>query len=157
VTGLGVAIALGIWLLATLVSLAAVAAVTVSLPADYFAAERPAGRTRSARALLLASLRTALGLALIAGGVILSLPGVPGQGLLTVLAGLTLVDFPGRRRLERRLLARPGVLAALNRVRARFGRPPFQPPHAPAASPRSGAATTTPDPRARGQTHGSAP
>lgn len=156
-TGLGVAVGLGIWVLATVVSLAAVAAVIVSLPPDYFVAERSVDRVWSPRTLMVAILRTALGFLLIAGGVILSLPGVPGQGLLTILAGLTLVEFPGRRRLERRLLARPGVLAALNRLRARLGCPPFQPPrHRPGTS-RSADSTRTPEPPTRGQTHGSAP
>ena len=33
-----------------------------------------------------------------------------------------------RRRLERRLVGRRGILHALNRLRARFGRPPIRPP-----------------------------
>jgi hypothetical protein len=41
---------------------------------------------------------------------------------------LLLVDFPRRRRLERALFGRPGVLSRLNRLRARFGRAPLQPP-----------------------------
>ena len=36
-----------------------------------------------------------LGLFLVALGVVLSLPGVPGQGLLTILLGIMLLDFPG--------------------------------------------------------------
>jgi hypothetical protein len=53
---------------------------------------------------------------------------VPGQGVLTMLAGVFLVDFPQRRRLERALIRRPSVLPQLNRLRARFGRPPLHPP-----------------------------
>ena len=64
-------------------------------------------------------------IALIALGAVLSLPGVPGQGVLTILIGLILVDFPGKHRLMRRLLTRPGVIETLNRVRAYFGRPPL--------------------------------
>jgi hypothetical protein len=30
----------------------------------------------------------------------MSVPGVPGQGLLTILLGVMLLDFPGRRSLE---------------------------------------------------------
>ena len=61
-------------------------------------------------------------------GLVMSVPGIPGQGLLTVLIGLMLVDFPGRRRLERALARRRGLLAAMNRIRARFGHPPLLPP-----------------------------
>jgi hypothetical protein len=59
---------------------------------------------------------------------VLSIPGIPGQGVLTMLVGVLLLDFPQRQRLERALLGRPGVLPALNRLRARFGRPPLRPP-----------------------------
>ena len=59
-------------------------------------------------------------------GALLSLPGIPGQGLLTILIGLILLDFPGKRGLERRLVSRPSVLAAINRLRARFGRPAME-------------------------------
>lgn len=64
-------------------------------------------------------------------GVVLVIAGAamllgPGQGVLTILIGVMLLDFPGRRWLELKLLARPGVIAALNRLRARFGREALQ-------------------------------
>jgi hypothetical protein len=61
-------------------------------------------------------------------GLLMSIPGIPGQGLLTVLIGLMLLDFPGRRRLEKALARRRSILAAMNRIRARFGHPPLLPP-----------------------------
>jgi hypothetical protein len=70
-------------------------------------------------------LRNVVGLALIILGFLLSLPAVPGQGVLTMLVGLLLVDFPGKRRFERKLVARPGVLETMNRVRAWLRRPPL--------------------------------
>jgi hypothetical protein len=57
--------------------------------------------------------------------VALSLPGIPGQGVLTILAGVTLIEFPGRHRFVRAIIGRPAVLAAVNRVRSCFGRPPL--------------------------------
>jgi hypothetical protein len=54
-------------------------------------------------------------------GMLMAIPGVPGQGTLLILAGLTLIDFPGKRRLERKLIARPRVLRLVNRLRMRFG------------------------------------
>ena len=59
------------------------------------------------------------------------LPGVGGaigQGLLTLLVGLLLMNFPGKYQLERWLVGRPGVLAALDWLRQRKGEPPFDPP-----------------------------
>lgn len=101
--------------------------VLARLPADYFInpdAQRPGDRTPVLRILALV-VRNVLGYALIALGVVLSLPGVPGQGLLTVLMGVMLIDFPGKHRFQRWLVTRRMVLGAVNRLRARAGQPPF--------------------------------
>jgi hypothetical protein len=58
-------------------------------------------------------------------GFVMALPGIPGQGVLTMIIAVTLIDFPGKRNLERRLVGRPWVLKALNNVRRRFNRPPL--------------------------------
>jgi len=49
----------------------------------------------------------------------------PGQGVLTLLLGFALVDFPGKRRLERWILMRPTVLKVVNGMRERANRPPL--------------------------------
>jgi hypothetical protein len=99
----------------------------VKLPADYFVLQRqPRSDSRTSVshwAQLL--LRNLLALGLIGLGIVLSLPGVPGQGLLTILLGVMLSDFPGKERLERKIVSYPKVLAALNRLRERFGKPPL--------------------------------
>jgi hypothetical protein len=51
---------------------------------------------------------------------------LPGQGLLTLLMGFLLVDFPGKYRLERWLFARPIVRRPINWLRHRAGRVPLQ-------------------------------
>jgi hypothetical protein len=66
-----------------------------------------------------------LGALLVVLGILLALPGVPGQGLITVLVGLVLLDLPGKRRLERRIVSRPRVLRAINGLRKRFDRAPL--------------------------------
>lgn len=112
----------------SLLSLIAVTAVLVSLPADYFGERAAAAawpRSPLLRAVWWAG-KNLLGLVLVALGVLLSVPGVPGQGLLTILIGFVLLDFPGKRALERRLVTRPTVIGAINRLRARFGRPPMK-------------------------------
>jgi hypothetical protein len=99
----------------------------VRLPADYFVQN---GREQSRRRTSVSHwirflLRNLLGIALIGLGILLSLPGVPGQGLLTILLGVMLSDFPGKSRLERKIVSYPKVLQALNRLRARFEKPPL--------------------------------
>lgn len=69
--------------------------------------------------------KNVLGLILVGTGIIMALPGVPGPGLLTVLLGVMLLDFPGKRRLELKLVSRPRVLQGINGLRLKFGRPPL--------------------------------
>ena len=119
-----VAFGAAVWLVLTVGSLALVLRITLALPVDYF--ERPAARR--GRWSLARIGRNLGGLLLVLVGAVLSIPGIPGQGVLTMLVGVLLLDFPQRQRLERALLGRPGVLPTLNRLRARFGRPPLRPP-----------------------------
>jgi hypothetical protein len=53
---------------------------------------------------------------------------LPGQGILTILIGLMLLDFPGKRRLERRLVQQPSVWRAINWMRAKAHQPALELP-----------------------------
>jgi hypothetical protein len=50
---------------------------------------------------------------------------LPGQGILTILIGVSMLDFPGKRRLEAKLIGQPTILNAINGMREKFGRPPL--------------------------------
>ena len=50
---------------------------------------------------------------------------LPGQGILTMLIGVTMLDFPGKRRLEARMIGQPAVLSTINNMRQKFGKPPL--------------------------------
>jgi hypothetical protein len=109
-------------------SIAVVTLVLVKLPENYFHSSH--GReflTERHPALRLAGIivKNLVGLVLVAFGVVMSLPGVPGQGVLTILLGIMLLDFPGKRDLEIKLVSRPRVFSAINRLRARFAKPPL--------------------------------
>ncbi len=69
--------------------------------------------------------KNALGVGLVVLGLVMTLPGVPGQGLLTMFIGIVLLDLPGKRAFERRIIAKPRILHACNRLRIRFGKKPF--------------------------------
>lgn len=69
--------------------------------------------------------KNVLGLILVLLGIVLSLPGVPGQGILTILLGLIMLDIPGKRPLEARIIKRPAVRDAINKLRARYNKPPL--------------------------------
>ena len=62
------------------------------------------------------------GLLAIAG---LSMLFLPGQGLVTLLVALTLLEFPGKARLERRLIENDTVFSALNWLREKAQKEPF--------------------------------
>ena len=125
----GVLIGASIFLVTFLVNLGIVSFILVKLPADYFKKNRQtqfwAGPNPAANAALVIG-KNILGVFLILLGIALSLPGVPGQGLLTVLLGVMLVDFPGKTALERRLLGRPEIQNTINKLRARFKKPPLE-------------------------------
>ncbi len=128
-----VAIAGGLFVGSLLFSLALSALILVRLPVDYFVVDhRPlplAGHAFPLRIGARVGL-SLLGVALIAAGILMSLPGVPGQGLLTILLGVMLAEIPGKRRLERALVRRPLIHGAINHLRARFQKPPIVVPAA---------------------------
>jgi len=115
--------------LATLVgSLLVVSVLLVKLPVTYFQDFHSRDfRVGCHPALRLTARigKNVLGVILVVVGIVLMLPGVPGQGMLTILIGLMLLDVPGKRRFERRIVGRRRILHAINRLRKRFGRPPL--------------------------------
>lgn len=68
-------------------------------------------------------LRNLFGIALILLGFILLF--VPGQGLLTMLAGVALADVPGKRLLILKIVSKPAIRRGIEKLRARHGRPPL--------------------------------
>jgi hypothetical protein len=104
-------------------SLVGVSWVVRRLPPDYLLSDAPTPPARGA-ALVGHIARNLLGTLLLLLG--LAMLFLPGQGLLTMVVGLVVMDFPGKRTLERRLLRIPSVLRAINRLRARSGRPPLK-------------------------------
>jgi len=108
--------------------LAAAGICVLWLPVDYFERERrpywDVGQCSPALRWSLVVARNLVGGALLIAGIAMLL--LPGPGLLTTLLGLVLVDLPGKHALIRRILAREHVLAAANRLRARFHKPPLR-------------------------------
>ena len=99
------------------------------LPADYLLREPDLARGPGGPSLALIARNLAGGTLVLLGLVLIPLPG---QGVMTILAGLALMDFRGKRRVEHWLILRPAVLAAINHSRARAGRPRLALPVPPA-------------------------
>jgi len=124
-----VLIGVGIAVVSFLANLGIVTWILVKLPTDHFSTKRKTKFWAGPRPWLHAAKvigKNIAGFLLLALGIVLSVPGVPGQGLLTILLGIMLLDFPGRHRLEQKLLNRPSIANAINKLRGRFGKKPLE-------------------------------
>jgi hypothetical protein len=123
-----VAIGVALFLLSVSVSLLAAAVVMVKIPADYFRSDYEhhflSDRHPVLRAVAIVT-KNVIGAILIVVGLIMSIPAVPGPGLLTVFIGLILTDIPGKRALEAKFVRRPSILAAVNRLRSKYNKTPL--------------------------------
>ncbi len=112
------------------VSLLLIRYLIITIPTDYFL-DRPRARDDVRHPVLRLCIRLGKNLAgiiVILVGLIMSLPGVAGQGFLTILLGLSLTDFPGKRKLELRLVSQPLIYRAINAIREKAGRMPLSIP-----------------------------
>ena len=109
-------------------SLIAIPVVVARLPVDHFVAPHEAADwvASDARRRGWLVLKNLLGVLLIIGGLMMLV--LPGQGVLTVLLGVALTDFPGKWKLMRALARRPNVMKALNWMRERAKQPPLMAP-----------------------------
>ncbi len=125
----GAVLGVGLFLVTFSLSLAETMWILVKLPAAYFSASHTteffADRSRAVRVAGLIG-KNLLGVVHLVIGVLMSLPGVPGQGILTILIGMMLLDIPGTRALEIKIVSRPKVLRTINRIRARYHKPPLE-------------------------------
>jgi len=105
--------------------------ILIKLPGDYFLRTEestPATQSSPLTRLVLPILKNVVGIVIILIGGILSLPLVPGPGLLIVIIGLSLTNFPGKRKLELYILRAPLALGAVNWLRSKAGRLPLRLP-----------------------------
>jgi hypothetical protein len=106
--------------------------LVVRIPVDYFVRRQHLiDRWRLRHPLLRIAVLAAKNLC----GAVLVLAGIamlvlPGQGILTIVVGLTLLDFPGKFTLEQKLARQPSVLGAMNWIRAKAHCAPLQSPPA---------------------------
>lgn len=111
-----------------LVSLLLIPFLVSKAPAGYFLTHASIVEKRHKRhpaiALMIKILRNGFGSFLCFAGVIMLF--LPGQGLLTILIGVSLLDVPGRHKIFHLLIHRPALQHGLNWIRRKTKRPPFQ-------------------------------
>ena len=123
-----IGIGVTLFVLSLAISFGAIAIVMVKIPENYFSSHYERDFMPGSPWLVrwgAVILKNIFGVFLVALGILLSLPGVPGQGFLTILLGIIMLDIPGKRPIEARIIKRPTVLAAINNLRARYKKPPL--------------------------------
>ena len=108
-----------------ILSLLGVSWFVAQIPEDYFLTTKrsPSGLEKKAPVLRLLLLigKNFLGVCLIAGGLLMLV--LPGQGLITIITGLLLIDYPGKFQLEQKIVSIPSVLRTLNWIRIKAKKP----------------------------------
>ncbi len=113
----------GISLVAFIVSILVLPVIIIQLPADFFARQPIERAQLSPTRLILKVLKNLLGAFFLLVGIIMLF--IPGQGILTMLFGISLMDFPGKRRLQNKIVRMPRVYRSLNWLRMKAERAPF--------------------------------
>ena len=93
------------------------------IPSDYFI-KKNSSEFRSNYPifwLLSIIIKNLVGYTLIIGGILMLV--LPGQGLFTIFVGLMLSNYPGKFYIERKFIAIPSVLKAINWLRKKSNTP----------------------------------
>jgi len=125
-TVINVIIFVGAFIFSVLLNIVVIAIVFIKIPANYFSPHYQedflpdaSWHTRWGAFFL----KNLAGVIMIVIGVI-QLVG-PGQGILSILTGIILLDIPGKRPIEAKLIGRPAILAAANKLRAKYKKEPL--------------------------------
>ncbi|SDX92713.1 PGPGW domain-containing protein [Nitrosomonas sp. Nm33] len=105
-------------------SVIAIPIILVRLPADYFDLRIPRHWMKNhhpALRVIGLIIKNLVGCVFLLAGFIMLF--LPGQGVLTMLIGISLLDFPKKRELEARIVSQPSILKAINSIRHRFNKP----------------------------------
>jgi hypothetical protein len=51
---------------------------------------------------------------------------IPGQGILTIMAGIVLMDFPYKYKIMRKIIKNSNILRFINKLREKANQEPFK-------------------------------
>jgi len=125
----GVLISLGASsILIFIISILGISWFVAQIPEDYFLlSKRKPSKWQERKPILRLVLlfgKNIIGFFLIIGGLLMLV--LPGQGLLTIVTGLLLINYPGKYKLEQKLVTIPSVFRALNWIRVKANKPPLK-------------------------------
>lgn len=104
-------------------SLILIPVIIIRLPSDYFSAEHKHWLRTHPAFIPLFIVQHIIGVTLFIAGILMLV--LPGQGILSMVLGLSLISFPGKHRLLQRVFLRPRVHKSMNWVRMKAGVPLF--------------------------------
>ncbi len=107
-------------------SLIAIPWILIRLPSDYFDMRVPRHWLKDQHPVLRVIgliIKNIIGMVFILAGFLMLF--LPGQGLLTMLIGISFMDFPNKRTLEARIVGQRTIFSAINTMRRRFDKPPL--------------------------------
>lgn len=107
-------------------SLVAIPWILIRLPSDYFDLRVPRHWMKDHHPVLRMIgliIKNVVGFVFLLAGILMLF--LPGQGLLTMLIGISFLDFPNKRNLEARIIGQPLLLNAINTIRHKFNKLPL--------------------------------
>lgn len=107
-------------------SLIAIPWILIRLPSDYFDIRVPRHWMKDHHPLLRIIgliVKNIIGVVFLAAGFLMLF--LPGQGLLTMLIGISFMDFPNKRNLEAKIIGQQTIFNAINAMRHKFNKLPF--------------------------------
>ena len=107
-------------------TLVAIPIILMRLPADYFDIRIPRPWMENHHPVLRLIghiVKNVVGAIFLFAGFLMIF--LPGQGVLTMLIGLSLIEFPGKRRVEAKIVGQSTVLSTINAMRTKFSKPPL--------------------------------
>ena len=115
----------GLSVLILVFSIAGMGWFIAQIPEDYFIHDKRQARHwnkySSQARIAIIIFKNIFGGIMLVGGLFLLV--LPGQGLLTMIIGLLLIDYPGKFQLEQKIISIPSIFRSLNWFRAKARKP----------------------------------
>ena len=120
----------GLSILMLIVSIIGVGWFISQIPEDYFIHEKRQSdnwkKYSPETRIVIIVAKNILGVTMLISGLLLLI--LPGQGVLTMIIGLLSIDYPGKFKLEQKIIAIPSIFKTLNWFRAKSNKSHLQHP-----------------------------
>jgi hypothetical protein len=109
-------------------TLVSIPIIIVKLPSDYFVRDKNLARRycqdKPLLGIIIIGLKNIFGIIFLLMGFLMLF--IPGQGVLTMLIGYSMLDFLNKRKLIYKIARRPSVYNFINKTRKKYNKDPIQ-------------------------------